>query len=170
MLRQAVRAARLDRTVYTELYFDGAAVANAVIVVALVGALSALPALLAGEFFLFFGIVIGSLFGWVVLTFAVYLMGTRVFHGRADFQKLLASTGFAHAPLLLLGPMLFALGLAGLGLVAVVSVVIWVWYLVALAIAVEQTMELNRRDAVLTALLGFAVWFGISLLFGRGLF
>jgi hypothetical protein len=93
-----------------------------------------------------------------------------VFHGRADFQKLLASTGFAHAPLLLLGPALLALALAGLGFATVVSVVVWIWYLVVLAIAVEQTMELNRRDAAVTALLGFAVWFGISLLFGRGLF
>ncbi len=175
MLRQAARAARLDRSVYTELYFDGSAVANALVVVALVSALLWTAVLVAaGSIGLFVVVsnVIGALFGWVILTFAVFLLGSRVFGGRADFQKLLASTGFAHAPLLLLGPILFlVVSQTGLGLAAtIVVLLLWAWFLVVLSVAVEQTMELPRQQAWLTALLGFAIWAGISVLFGGGIF
>ncbi len=174
MIKQAARAARLDRSVYTELYFDGSAVANALLVVALYATLWGAGAMaVAGAFNLFLLVqtVILSLFSWVVLTFAVFLMGSRVFGGRADFQKLLASTGFAHAPLLLLGPLLFVISLVGLGGLALfVFLLLWAWFLVVLEVAVEQTMELPRQQAWLTTVLGFAVWFGISLLLPGGPF
>ena len=174
MLKQAARAARLDRSVYTELYFDGSAVANALVVVALFSTLLWAGVLIAAESFNLFVLVrgvIGALFGWVVLTFAVFLLGSRVFGGRADFQKLLASTGYAHAPLLLLGPFFLVVSLTGLGgVTTIVVLLLWAWFLVVLAVAVEQTMELPRQQAWLTALLGFAIWAGISVLFGGGVF
>ncbi len=168
MFKQVVRAARFDRTVYTELFFDRTATANAVLVV---GAISALVALSLRPVVIFSSIISG-LFGWVILAFALFLIGTKVFGGRGDIQRVMASSGFAHGPNLARIPLVLGAALLGMtrgGSLAIglnlLDIAVWLWFVAALVVAMEETLGLDRRNSIATCLMSVAVWIGIRLLF-----
>lgn len=85
MFTRAGRAALFDRKVYTEAFFDDDAMADGAIVVAVVGALTYLVALVwfgaIGGFDVatLFQILIASVASWLILGFATWFAATRLF-------------------------------------------------------------------------------------------
>ena len=148
----------LDPSLYEEVESDRAATTQALLVVA-IGSIShgignALAQVLRGSAAAgvgtgFFGGLVSALFGWLIWSFITYLVGTRVFGGKANYGELLRTIGFANAPSIL-GFFTFIPILGGL-----VSFAIWVWGLAAMVIAVRQALDFSTGQAIMTAVVGF---------------
>ncbi|MGH8946005.1 MAG: hypothetical protein ACRDVL_07650 [Acidimicrobiia bacterium] len=160
MLSRAGRAAILDRKVFTEVFFDDDAMADAAIVVSLVGAATYLGALVwfgvLGAFSLvgLLQLVLTSVAMWLILGFATWFAATRLFGATNRPQTLIAMQGLAILPLLLevFGGLLATAGL--------------IWYLVVLVVATKEGTDLATRDAAVSVLIGFAAAVVIRALLG----
>jgi hypothetical protein len=156
MFTRAWRAAVLDRRAFTEAFFDDDAAADGAIVVALVGAITYLGSLLFLGGMRFFSlpsllqVVIAAVVSWLILAFATWFAGSRLFGASGRPQTMIAMHGLSALPLLLEvfgvvdGWGRFA---AGAGLL---------WYLVVLTVATQEATELDTRKAAVSVLIGFA--------------
>lgn len=150
----------LDRRVHTEVFFDNDAMADAAIVVSLVGAVTYLGTLIRfgaiGAFSLIalLQLVIVSVAMWLILGFATWFAASRLFGATNRPQALIAMQGMAVVPLLL---EIFG------GLVATAGLI---WYLVALVVATQEGTDLDVRNAAVSVLIGFAAAAVIRALLG----
>ncbi|MDH3260304.1 MAG: YIP1 family protein [Acidimicrobiia bacterium] len=157
LFNQMFRAARLDRKLYTELFFDSYATGNAVVVVALVYAVIYLGFMVAGVRFDLIGFLwflFGGLVGWLIAAGALWLASTKVFSGRGQGATAVRLSGFAHTPLIFIAfafvsPVGLAQGLAFLALV---------WFGLGLALAARAMFDLDTRQSALSALIAIAIW------------
>ena len=107
MFTRAGRAALFDRKAFTEAFFDDDAAADGAIVVAGVGAVSYLGRLVwlgnLGFFTLsnLFAFVVAAVVSWLVLSFATWFSGSRLFGSSGRPQRMIAMQGLAALPLLL---------------------------------------------------------------------
>ena len=157
LFNQMVRAARLDKKLYTELFFDSYATGNAVLVVALVYSVIYLGFLVAGGAFDVIGFLwflVGGLIGGLIAAGALWLAGTKVFNGRGQGQTSVRLTGFAHTPLVLIAVAAVAPAAVGQGLL----VVALVWFGAGLAVAARAMFDLDVRQSALAALIAVAIW------------
>jgi hypothetical protein len=151
-----VRAARLETSLYNEVEADLSATSQALVVVvmtALAGGIgAALGQALAGRPTGIVGGLIGGviaeLLGWLVWSYVMYLVGTRVFGGTATYGELLRTLGFANAPGVLL--ILRFIPLLG-GLIALI---VAIWRIVAGFIAVREALDLDNGNTVATIVVG----------------
>jgi hypothetical protein len=160
LVNRMVRAARLDNDVYEEVEADQAATGQAAVAVVIVAALSGLgaglktvtrpPADAPGFPMLApVGGVAGALVVWVAWSYVTYLIGTRLFGGKATPGEMLRAIGFAQSPgaLNVLG---FIPVLGGL-----VQLVAGIWLLVAGVVAVRQALDFGTGKAILTTVFGW---------------
>lgn len=159
MFTRAGRAAILDRKAFTEAFFDDDAMADAAIVVALVGGTTYLGFVLRGVFARFdltdfLAVVLYSVVSWLILGFATWFATTRIFQATGRPQTLLALQGLAVLPLL---AEIFGSPISWIGLI---------WYLVILVVATKEGTDLPYKQAGVSVLIGFAVTFVIRLLLG----
>jgi len=164
LLTQMFRAARLDKKLYTELFFDSYATGNAVLSVALVYALLYLV-IVAGSIARFdliglLWFMLGGLVGWLVLSGGLWLAATKLFDGHGAGATAVRLTGFSHTPLLLLIAAFFVPS----GIVQVVIVVALVWFGATLAVAARALFDLELRPAALSALMAIAIWWVLQLI------
>lgn len=160
MFTRAGRAAIFDRKVYTETFFDDDAMADGAIVVAVVGALTYLIALLwfgvIGAFDIagLFRVLIGSVASWLILGYATWFAATRLFQSSGRPQTLLGMQGLAPLPLILeaFGPPASWVGL--------------VWYLAILVMATKEGTDLPYKYAAVVTVIGFAAAAVIRALLG----
>jgi hypothetical protein len=158
MMTRAGRAAFLDGKVFTEVFFDDDAMADAAIVVSLVGVVTYLGWLIRGiTGFSLIGmlqLVLTSVAMWLILGFATWFAATRLFGATNRPQTLIAMQGLAVLPLLLdiFGGLLATAGL--------------IWYLVILVVATKEGTDLATRDAAVSVLIGFAAAAVIRALLG----
>ncbi|HEY8767316.1 MAG TPA: YIP1 family protein [Dehalococcoidia bacterium] len=150
-------AALLKRETYQSISRDPQATGRAALIVG-AGAVSAGIGALGGGIGPGFGHVIAALAGWTVCVATVQIVGTRVFGGRiVSLGVVPQAVGLASVPALLLvlgavpvyGP-LFVLG-------------IFVWLLVAMTVAVEPALELDRESAIMTAAVAWLLFFAIAV-------
>jgi hypothetical protein len=150
MFTRAGRAAILDRKAFTEAFFDGDAAADGAIIVALVGAVTYLGALLWRSALSVFSIpgllqlVIAAVISWLILSLTTWFVATRLFGSSSRPQSMIAMHGLAPLPLVL---EIFGGLVAGLALI---------WYLVILVLATQEASDLKTRDAAVSVLIGFA--------------
>jgi len=150
MFTRAGRAALFDRKAFTEAFFDDDAAADGAIVVAGVGAVSYLGRLVwlgnLGSFTLsnLFAFVVAAVVSWLVLSFATWFSGSRLFGSGGRPQRMIAMQGLAALPLLL---EVFGGLLGGVGLV---------WYLGVLVVATGEAADLDPKKAAVSVLIGFA--------------
>lgn len=159
MFTRAGRAAIFDRNVYTEAFFDDDAMADAAIIVALVGAVTYIGFLLRGVFprFDLTGLieaVLYSVVSWLILGFATWFAASRLFKATGRPQTLIALQGLAVLPLLL---EIFGSPISWAGLI---------WYVVILVVATKQASDLPYKHAGVSVLIGFAAAFIVRLLIG----
>lgn len=154
------RAAGLDGSLYAEVRADSAATAQAVTVVALVGAAHGLGtvvrALLAGwaPGAAVLVAVLAEVAFWAVLSFAVYFIGRHVVGATVAYGQVLRPLGFAGAPgLLILG----ASAASGLGADAPALAALALWRLAAYFVAVRHALCLGRAGSFATLVVGVAM-------------
>ncbi|HDK46226.1 MAG TPA: hypothetical protein ENG94_08125 [Actinobacteria bacterium] len=164
MLQQMLRAARLDRRVYTELIFDDYATGNAIMVVAgvyaliaLASAFSGIPGIsLTGVLLVLFGGVIG----WLVIGGALWMAGVKLLDGEARFQTVVRLVGFAHTPLIIVA---IALPLPS-PVSTAVAIVALVWFFAAVTAAAQVLFDFERGRSASAALLAVAVWWVLQMI------
>ncbi|HEX6222009.1 MAG TPA: hypothetical protein VF115_13035 [Acidimicrobiia bacterium] len=166
MLTRAGRAAIFDRRAFTEAFFDDDAMADGALIVALVGAVTYLGALVwfgvlgAFDIVVLIRALVYSVASWLILGFATWFAATRLFGATNRYQTLIAMQGLAALPLVL---ELFGSPVSWLGVV---------WYLAVLVLATKEATELDYKFAGVSVLIGFAVAAVVRLLLGAsfGLF
>ncbi len=173
--RNAGRALRLDRNLYSSLVYDGSATADAVLIVLVVGAIPPVLGVALGRIPMLalpsmaFAQVVGYLIGWLVAAGLTYLLSTKVFGGYGNWQSGLALTGYAYVPLLVfavLGPILanpfdgrsdmveLLLRLGGM-----------LWFGAGLARVADVAFEVSAERRIMVAVLAVLGWWVITLIF-----
>lgn len=165
MVQQMIRAARLDRRLYTELIFDDYATGNAVLVVAAVFAVVAAGLLLQVRLSLtgVLLVILGGIIGWLVAAGGLWLAGVKLLNGSARFQTVLRLTGFPHVSLLLVPVALFIPPPFGV-LVAAAGII---WFIAGLATVAAVLFDFDMQRAAGAALISAAMWW-IAQLIGIG--
>jgi len=173
IIQRVIRIIKLDVPVYNEIEADEEATQEAwwiVIVTSLLAALgagiaaSAIPEARVGFFGPFVASLVSGVIGWLLWSAVTWLIGTRLFQGQATYWELARTLGYASAPRILgvlaIIPCLGTIaGLVG----AVLS-------LIAGFFAVREALDLTTEKAIFTILIGWAIVFVLSLLFGNILF
>lgn len=163
LFNQMIRAARLDKKLYTELFFDSYATGNAVLAVALVYSEIYVGALIAGARFdllTFLWFMLGGIVGWLVVAGGLWLAGTKLFQGAGTGATAARLTGFSHTPLLLL----LVAFLVPSGIAQLIVVLALVWFGATLAVAAQAMFDLDIRQAALSALIAIAIWWALQLI------
>ena len=163
-IKRLLGAAKLDVATYEALEHDKQAMASAVWVVVLVAVATGIGG--AGHGGLVIGII-GSLVGWVLWAAVIYFIGAKLLpeeNTEADMGQVLRTLAFAQAPGLLrvfgfipvLGPLI--------GLVSAI------WMIVAMVIAVRQSLDYASTGRALgVVLLGFVFYMAVfAVLFALG--
>jgi hypothetical protein len=158
MLERMIGAARLNVHTFEEVENDNNATTQAMLVVVIVSIAAAIGGLLAfgGNPItgLIFGVIRGLL-GWALWALVTYFVGTTIFNTpntHANWGQLARGTGFAQTPGVL---QIFAF-IPFLG--GAIAVVASVWQLVAMVIAVRQSLDYSSTwRAVGVVLVGFVI-------------
>ena len=164
LVQRMIRAAKLEPNLYEEVEADRTATTQAAIVVAITAVASGIGAALAAAQAVpdpnvptpnpigsLIGTVIWALLSWVVWSYLTYLIGTRLFAGRATPGEMLRAIGFATTPRIL-GVLVFIPVLGPL-----VGIAAGIWSLVAGVVAVRQGLDFTTGKAILTTIIGWAV-------------
>ncbi|HSR44290.1 MAG TPA: YIP1 family protein [Acidimicrobiia bacterium] len=170
MFDRMMRAARLDRRLYTEVFFDNAATGDAVLIVAgIYGAIYlalVLGSNLGFSVVSFIGILLSGLIGWLIVSGGLWLAGTKIFEGSARGATVIRLTGFTHVPLVLL----LAAPFVGSILTDVVVAAALIWFIAAISAAARVLFDFDTRKSVGSALLAVALWWVVqSIGIGDGL-
>jgi hypothetical protein len=163
-----MRAARLDSNLFEEVEADLGATSQAATVVGIVALCSGLgqgiTLAMAGQttqaVLAFIGGIVMSFVGWIAWSYITYWIGTSMFKGQATPGELLRTIGFAQTPGVL-GVLAFIPILGG-----IVSLVVFVWMIVAGVIALRQALDLSTGQAVITAIIGIIPMFLLYCLLG----
>lgn len=162
MIQKMIRAARLDRTLYSEVEANENETTNALIVVLIVAIATGLGAML------FAANPVGSLLsgllrvalGWVVSSFLIYFVGTRVYNAPTTTGEVLRTLGYAQSPGVL----------AILGFIPVlgwlISLAAGIWVLVASYVGIKEALDLDTTKTLVTIVLAIAAWIVISIILG----
>lgn len=163
LIERAVRAAKLDVTVYEEVEADKTALGQALGVVLLSSVAAGIGSVVsAGAVGLFIG-AIGALIGWFIWAYLTFIIGTKLLpepQTDADIGQLLRTIGFSSSPGVI----------QILGVIPVLGKIIFVaasiWMLVAMVIAVRQALDYSSTlRAVGVCLIGWIVQAVVFILF-----
>jgi hypothetical protein len=160
MIRLVFRAARLERDPYLRMVVAHDGVADGLIIVAAVHAFLVVSAGIRGvDLISLVRFVLGGLFGWIILSGLVYLIGKHLLDGYGSFPGVMAAVSLAYPPLLV------ALGLELVMSPYGAQLVASVWLLACLWMAVRVSLELAKDRAVLAVLGGYLAWVVLRTIF-----
>jgi hypothetical protein len=138
LVNRAIRAAKLDTTLYEEVEADKTSLGQAMTVVVVSSIAAGIgSAVHGGVGGLFLG-TIAAVLGWYVWAYLTYLIGTRLLpepQTEADIGQLLRTTGFSSSP-----GVIRVLGIIP-GFSQIVFVVASIWMLAAMVVAVRQALD-----------------------------
>lgn len=156
---RVIGAMRLQATTFEEVEHDASATPQAAMVVVAV----AVSATLASFSSLGIGgalaMVVFQLLGWVIGSYVVLMVGTKIFPGKnteADLGQMLRTMGFAQSP----GIFNLLTGIPVLGWL--VWAVIQIWVIIGMVIAVRQALD---YDDTLKAVIVCVVTWVIMIMF-----
>jgi hypothetical protein len=138
LIDRAIRAAKLDASLYEEVEADQTALGQATLVVVAASVAAGIGSIVHGGIAGLFVGTVAALFGWYAWAYLTYLIGTKILpeaQTEADMGQLLRTTGFASSP-----GLLRVLGIIP-GLMTIVFLAAMVWMLVAMIIAVRQALD-----------------------------
>ena len=156
MLGRALRAARLDVTLYNEVEADASLNREALYVVIIVSVLSGIGSFLS---LLFSGSIIGALLSLIVgiafgilayylFCYVAHWVGTSMFKGQGDVGEVLRTVGYAS-------------GVRAIGLLAFIPCIGWliglaglVWWIAASVVALREALDIDTGNAIVTAVIG----------------
>lgn len=144
-VKRSLRAVRLDRKVFDEIYFEHDATADAAMVVGGVAIIMYLVLFAVGGSVSIIGLVrllLSEAFGWLLLGFATTIVARYVFKTEMRTDRIMASQGHTWPT----------------QLSALIPVVGWivalVWGIAALSIATKETADVNMQTAVFSVVGG----------------
>src|SRR5258706_6230567 len=155
LIERAVRAAKLDASVYEEVEADKSALGQAMAVVVVSSLAAGIgQAAMGGVLGLVIGTV-GALAGWYIWAFLIYLIGAKLLpepQTDADVGQLLRTIGFSSAP------GVFQV----LGIIPVFGTIVFfavaIWMIAAMVVAVRQALDYQSTGrAVGVCVIGWVV-------------
>ncbi|HEX9115348.1 MAG TPA: Yip1 family protein [Anaerolineae bacterium] len=164
-----IRAARLDRTFFKEIEGDTSYTQDALVVVIAVSLISAIGAFLGGLLlhhgFLavilsFIWTAVWGVIGFYLWVYLVTWVGTKFFKGQGDAGEVQRCLGFAYGPQLL--GILQVIPCLG----ALASLIGWVWSMVAGFFAIQEALDQDTTNALLTVVISAVIVFVIGSLIG----
>jgi hypothetical protein len=159
VLRVIVPGLFLRRQAYLRMVLARDGVGDAVILVAATYLLLALPQILVWAGLLaVVRLVLGGVFGWIVLSGFTYLAGKHILHGDGTFPSVMAASGLAFPPLLV------SLALRPFLPHFLALVVASAWMLACLWQATRVSLSLSPARAAVAAAGGYGGWMLLSAL------
>jgi hypothetical protein len=165
MVNRAIRAARLDVTLFQEVEHDTSLNQEALMVVIFASALAGLGALIGGIFTGFGAALIAVVFtvfwgiaGYYIWAYLTWFIGTRMFKGTAEPGELLRTLGYATGPRAL-GVFSF---IPCVG--AIIGLLAGIWSLVVGVVAVREALNFDTGNAIITVVIGWVVVFVVGSL------
>jgi hypothetical protein len=157
LVDRMIRAARLDVMLYEEVEADLTATSQAATVVGIVaicgGIGSGLAQIIQGHpgaaVLGFIGGLVLAFVGWIAWSYITFWVGTSIFKGTATPGEMLRTIGFAQTPGVF--NILVFIPIVGW----IISLVLFVWMIVAGVIAIRQALDITTGQAVITAIIGF---------------
>ena len=172
LVDQMIRASRLDTSLYEEVEADTTQTNNALTVVVITAVASGIGAALragmnpdpnmpaANPIVSLIGGILVALLGWAVWTACVYWIGTTFLGGTATWGEVLRTVAFAYSPNVLL-LLQFVPVLGGL-----LAAIVGIWTLVAVVVAVRQSLDVGTGKAIIAALLGLILFVIVAAIIG----
>ncbi|HEU4333063.1 MAG TPA: hypothetical protein VFT32_01090 [Candidatus Eisenbacteria bacterium] len=153
-VQRMIGAAKLDVPVIEEIEADKDATMPALGVVILSSIAAGIGGVAGGA--TGFGVLlVSALFGWVFWAFMTWVIGTKFLAGpdtKSDIGELMRTMGFAQSPGLL--RVFAAIPLVGW----VIEFAIWIWLLVAMVVAVRQSLDYKSTGrALVVCAIGWAI-------------
>jgi len=156
-----MRAARLDVALYNEVEADLTATNQALTVVVITslaaGIGAAIAAAMRGQSGAAIGGLIGgivsALLGWLVWSFVMYFVGTRLFHGTATYGELLRTLGFATSP----GVLRIFSFVPVIG--GIITLIVAIWMIVTGFVAIREALDLSTGNTIATIIVGIIAEF-----------
>ena len=156
MLRNMMRAIKLDTDFYNPVERDASFTPQAFVVVVLANGLAGVGTAIAfSEVSLLggvFGGIVAGLVNWVIWSALALFIGTRVFGGTADMGEMLRVLGFAQAPLVI-------------GVIPYLGLIGSIWMVVASVVAVREGLDFSTGKAIGTVVLGWPAWLLLQWIF-----
>lgn len=156
-----LRAARLEPDLYEEVEADRSAMAQSVAVIMLSGLATGVGASLTEGPIGLLNAVLLSLTAWLLCGLAAWTVGTHLLaepDTEASFTEVLRVTGFSSSP-----GLLRVFGVTPL-LAGLVSLVTGIWMLVAMVVAIRQTLDYRSTWRALVVAIIAWVFLSVSLL------
>lgn len=150
-------AALLRIGAYEEVETDTTATGQAALVVGIVAVAMAIGGVQEGAAG-FIGGLIAVYLGWLLWSAVTYLIGDKLLGGTATWGELLRTLGFAQSP-----GVLYVLGIIPF-LGGIITFIVAIWILVAGIVAIRQALDFSTGKAILTAVLGWLVYFIVGLI------
>ena len=159
--RRMIGAAKLQVSTYEEVEADGSAVSQALAVVVISSVATGLGFSRTWDLAAFVVGAVAALLGWFIWAGLTYFIGTRILpepQTKSNIGELLRTTGFASSPGLF--HVLGRVPVVG----NVVTLIVSVWWLVAMVIAVRQALDYKSTGrAVGVCVIGWLVYLVVSL-------
>ncbi|HEY1373434.1 MAG TPA: YIP1 family protein [Candidatus Binatia bacterium] len=161
IIDRALRAAKLDASLYEEVEADHAALGQAMTVVVVSSVCAGIGSAAHGGIVGLVLSAIAALISWYIWAYLTYFIGAKLLpepQTRADVGELLRTTGFSSSP--------GALRILGIipGLMTITFMVSSIWMLVAMVVAVRQALDYRSTGrAVGVCLIG---WVVMMVIFG----
>lgn len=161
---RVIGAMRLQATTFEEVEHDATATSQAAMIVAAVGVAGAIASIRYMGVIGLISMVVFQLIGWVVGSFVVLIVGTKIFPGKntqADLGQMLRTMGFAQS-----------VGLFNvLGIIPfigwLIRLVVAIWALVAMVIAVRQALDYeDTMKAVIVCVVAWVIMFMVTFIAG----
>ena len=164
LISRMIRAMKLEAALYEEVEADKSANVQAGLVVLIVSIAAAIGAGLSGVSGGFLAAVWGlvmAILGWLLWALVVYLIGAKLIKGKqtqSSWGEVARTIGFANSP----GVFNILAFIPVLG--AIISIVVFVWSLIAGIIGVRAALDFSTTRAVITVVIGWLVMFLLRLL------
>jgi len=161
------RAILLQSRLYEEVEADKSANVQAALVIVIVSIATAIGAglssLTSGGFLAAVWSLVLALVGWLVWALIVYIIGAKIMKGKhtqSNWGEVARTIGFANSP------GIFRI-LAFVPLVGwIISIVAWVWILIAGIIGVRAALDFSTGRAIITVVLGWLVYIALMFVLG----
>lgn len=164
LISRMIRAMKLEAALYEEVEADKSANVQAGLVVLIVSIAAAIGAGLSGVSGGFLAAVWGlvmAILGWLLWALIVYLIGAKLIKGKqtqSNWGEVARTIGFANSP----GVFNILAFIPVVG--AIISIVVFIWSLIAGIIGVRAALDFSTTRAVITVVIGWLVMFLLRLL------
>ncbi|MFC2008743.1 YIP1 family protein [Chloroflexota bacterium] len=161
------RAIKLQSALYEEVEADKTANVQAGLVIVIVSIATAIGAglssLTSGGFLAAVWSLVLALVGWLIWALIVYVIGAKIMKGKqtqSNWGEVARTIGFANSP------GIFRI-LAFIPVVGwIISIVAWIWILIAGIIGVRAALDFSTGRAIITVVIGWLVYMALMIVLG----